>query len=420
MQIQTDTTRFGPSRPWLAPRAATGAPQDSFRPASALFSAEAPRVHRHAESDLFQSSPFSAADGAVEILGVSGLHRVDPDKLEQEPLQEYPGGRFLGGRRSAWQADGSCFLVTEGALVRLTRAGMESFPVPSLVTTPLSPTPDGGVAFGIPAGVEVRRPDGTVRSQFELPWPEQGDLSNPSQLTTGPDGSLYVLSDDHQFFRYSPDGDLQWQVQGYGGLCAFAPQPSPDGSSLVVAGNARSLKAVRCQDGETLWTCRLPGALCSQPVSDQQGNLLVLVRGDEDGQLIRVGPGGELLGAVGANLPLKRGLHFEPQLSVAPDGQILMLTSPEDFLVLDSGGACTLRLGAQELFEGEEFIGFTLVNQGQDCLLTGKTRRVARFTLPTPLSEELDYLLHSPGAAIREQGDGIRIGGVQIRRRSIR
>lgn len=419
MQIRPDALPVSPSRSWTAPRAASGVPRDTVRPDSVLFSAEAPRVHRHPESDLFQSSPSSAADGVVQILGVDGLHRVDPDKLEQEPLQTYPGGRFLGGRRSPWQADGSCFLVTEGALVRLSQAGLESSPAPSLVTTPLAPGPDGGVAFGIPGGVEVRRLDGTVRSQFELPWPEYGDLSTPGQLTTGSDGSLYVLSDDHQVFRYSPDGHLHWQVQGYGGHCAFAPQPSPDGGSLLVAGNARSLKALRCQDGETLWTSPLPGTLCGQPVSDGQGNLLVLVRADEDGQLLRIGPGGELLERIGANLPLKRGLHFQPQLSVAPDGQILVLASPEDFLVLDSGGACTLRLGSHELFEGEEFSGFSLVNQGQDCLLAGRTQRVARFALPTPLSEELGYLLHSPGAAIQELGSGIRIGGVQIRRRTL-
>src|SRR5262245_57941434 len=91
--------------------------------------------------------------------------------------------------------------------------------------------------------------------QGDLIWsfPTGGAIFSSPAL--GPDGTIYVGSDDKKLYAVNPDGTVKWSFTT-GAAVKSSPLVNADGSVIYVGSNDDKLYAVNSDDGTANWVYR--------------------------------------------------------------------------------------------------------------------------------------------------------------------
>lgn len=106
------------------------------------------------------------------------------------------------------------------------------------------------------ATATLTNPDGTLKWAFET---GNGVFSSPA---IGPDGAIYVGSDDNKLYAINPDGTQKWAFQT-GGALVSSPAIGTDGT-IYVGSEDTKLYAIN-PDGTQKWAFETGGEVWSPP-----------------------------------------------------------------------------------------------------------------------------------------------------------
>jgi outer membrane protein assembly factor BamB/subtilisin family serine protease len=153
----------------------------------------------------------------------------------------------------------------------------------------------------------------------------------------GPNGTVYVGSDDKSLYALGPGGAVQWSSPGKGSFDTSSAAIGPDGS--IYAGNLDGSVYAFSPDGTAKWTYSVPGAVgsstsgnsvTSSPALGSDGT--VYVHGS-DGNLYAITSGGTLKWTAAV-----AGISYAAP-TIAPDGTIYIGTDGGIFYALNPDGS---------------------------------------------------------------------------------
>lgn len=218
--------------------------------------------------------------------------------------------RAVGGRISAWQAegpDGSVYLISEDRALH-------------------SMDPLSGEDHWF------YRPGGNL-----IPF-----------LAVSPDGTIFIQNDRGDIDALNPEGQVRWRCS-LGGASTLLPLLSPEGTLILLM--EKGDMAAISRKGEILWRSQIPGKPSSSAVMDMEGTIYVPL---SEGGVACFNRDGELIRRLNSQ-PLQelvldqRGLLY----GVSPKGRVYAWDSQGEAL-WNSGtepGACSsLVLRGEELF----------------------------------------------------------------------
>jgi len=102
-------------------------------------------------------------------------------------------------------------------------------------------------------------------------------LGSGSSATIGPDGTIYIGSNNSNFYAIQPDGQMKWMVETkreIGGIWTTAVL-SPDNSTVYFGNNAGEIYALNAGDGTVRWRHDIFGSIYASPVLDSAGTLYI-------------------------------------------------------------------------------------------------------------------------------------------------
>ncbi len=153
----------------------------------------------------------------------------------------------------------------------------------------------------------------------------------------GPDGTVYVGSNDDSLYALGPGGGVKWSRPGKSMFDTSAPTIGPDGT--VYAGNFDGSLYAFNPDGSTKWTYAVPGAqgsattgnvITSSPALASDGTVYAHA---SDGNLYAIAPGGSLKWTAAV-----AGVSYAAP-TIAPDGTIYVGSDAGVFYALNPDGS---------------------------------------------------------------------------------
>jgi outer membrane protein assembly factor BamB/subtilisin family serine protease len=153
----------------------------------------------------------------------------------------------------------------------------------------------------------------------------------------GPDGSVYIGSNDNTLYAYGPAGNLKWSHAEGAEFDTSAAVIGPDGS--IYAGNLGGTLYALNPDGSVNWTYAVPGAagssasgnyITASPALASDGTIYIH---STDGNLYAINPGGSVKWT--APVP---GASYAAA-TIAPDGTIYMGTDGGSLYALNPDGS---------------------------------------------------------------------------------
>jgi outer membrane protein assembly factor BamB/subtilisin family serine protease len=153
----------------------------------------------------------------------------------------------------------------------------------------------------------------------------------------GPNGTVYVGSDDNSLYALGPGGAVQWSSPGKDSFDTSSAAIGPDGS--IYAGNLDGSVYAFSADGTAKWTYSIPGALgsstsgnsvTSSPALGADGTVYVHA---SDGNLYAITSGGSLKWTAAV-----AGISYAAP-TIAPDGTIYVGTDGGTFYALNPDGS---------------------------------------------------------------------------------
>jgi serine protease AprX len=105
----------------------------------------------------------------------------------------------------------------------------------------------------------------------------------------GPDGSLYVGTENRALYGLSADGRQRFLFQPSFGRFAASPVPSADGKTVYVGIEQMQLFAVDAQTGAERWRYTTAGTIKASPALDSDGGIVI---GSEGRDLVRLNAAG--------------------------------------------------------------------------------------------------------------------------------
>jgi len=186
---------------------------------------------------------------------------------------------------------------------------------------------NGRYYIGSPLGALVAStlPDGTPGWQFKTGGPIQ------SSPVIGPDGTIYVGSDDNRLYAITDSnasGVLKWSF-ATGGPVESSPAIGANGT-IYVGSDDDSLYAVN-PDGTEKWAFGTGGAVRSSPAIGSDGTIYF---GSEDGKVYAVTDNGS---SASAKWTLTTGASVRASPSIGADGTVYVGSHDHKFYAINPG-----------------------------------------------------------------------------------
>jgi len=183
-----------------------------------------------------------------------------------------------------------------------------------------SPPGGGGVAGSPPRamnraaqGISLDQAAGLLAgsvTKAEALWKYETGKEIYSSPCPGPDGTVYVGSNDHKLYAIGQDGEKRWEVET-GGLIYSSPCLGPDGT-VYVGSNDHKLYAIG-QDGKKRWEFETGGTIQSSPCLGPDGTVYM---GSYDGKLYAIDQEGR------KRWEFKTGGLIQSSPCLSPDGTV--------------------------------------------------------------------------------------------------
>jgi outer membrane protein assembly factor BamB len=274
------------------------------------------RFHPEGASS-FHTTPALAADGTIYVGFSTGgatpaahgtFYALDPQGQVRWTVD------LGGGRQTSSPTlgpDGTVY-VTSGAgkLFAISPEGR------TLWTAQTGPTVKASPALGLDGTVYIAsmndklyavqppvagQTEGSVRWTFKfgefpgngpavtatVPPPGADGVGSGATPTVGPDGTIFIGSNNSNLYAITADGKLKWMFEAereIGGIWSSVAL-SADGQTLYFGANKGGLYAVRAEDGSKVWQYPIVGSVFNSLTLDQNG---VLYTGSTAGHLIAV------------------------------------------------------------------------------------------------------------------------------------
>jgi outer membrane protein assembly factor BamB len=190
----------------------------------------------------------------------------------------------------------------------------------------------------------VVRPRDTMRI-WRYQIKEGVSASNYSSPAIGPDGTIYVGSQDDYLYAVNSDGTLKWRLQT-GGVVRSSPAIGADGTIYVGSYDNR-LYAIN-PDGTLKWYYMTGGDVPSSPAIAADGTIIF---GSSDKKIYALNPDSTLKWVY-----LTTGEVYSSP-SIAPDGTIYCGSNDDYVYALTSNGALKWRFETTRDIEGSPAIG---------------------------------------------------------------
>jgi outer membrane protein assembly factor BamB len=155
--------------------------------------------------------------------------------------------------------------------------------------------------------------------------------SNFSSPAIGPDGTIYVGSQDNYLYAVNPEGTLKWRFQT-GDVVRSSPAIAPDGT-VYVGSYDNHLYAIN-SDGTLKWSYLTGGNVPSSPAIAADGTI---VFGSSDGNVYALNPDSTLKWTYSAG----QAVYSSP--AIAADGTVYCGSNDDYLYALTSAGALKWR-----------------------------------------------------------------------------
>ena len=251
------------------------------------------------------NSPIVAADGTIYALGGGGkVAAVAPDGSTKWTAQAGPAtyvSPALGKDGTVYTAslDGKLYAIAppaSGSKEGTTRwtfdFGQNLGPTP-LVTTPVT----GGGNRG------------------------QDGVGSGASATIGADGTIYIGSNNSNFYGIAPDGKMKWLFEAERELAGIWPTAalSADEKTVFFGANKGGVYALNTADGKLKWQYKVFGSIYASPTLDSKGTLYV---GTTIGRLLALDSNsGQPVFDFDANAPLWSTPAIRPDGSLVTAGR---------------------------------------------------------------------------------------------------
>ena len=161
--------------------------------------------------------------------------------------------------------------------------------------------------------VDLRAEEGGKKWEF----PAEGTVGMiHSSPAVGPDGTIYVGSDDHKIYAVNPDGTKKWEFET-GGIVKSSPAIGYfSGILRIYAGSEDKKVYALDKDGNKTWEFETGGIISSSPAISNSGIIYV---GSEDGKVYAIRADGT---AEGGEWPYTTTKKVTSSPAVSADGTI--------------------------------------------------------------------------------------------------
>jgi serine protease AprX len=120
-------------------------------------------------------------------------------------------------------------------------------------------------------------------------------FSTPSRILAapalGPDGSLYIPTENRALYGVGPDGRQRFSFQPAAGRFTTSPVLSGDGKTVYAAVDQMQLFAIDAQSGAERWRYTTAGTIKASPALDSDGGVVI---GSEGRDLVRLSADGKV------------------------------------------------------------------------------------------------------------------------------
>lgn len=171
------------------------------------------------------------------------------------------------------------------------------------------------------------RPKDTLRI-WRYRIKEGAPTSNYSSPAIGPDGTIYVGSQDDYLYAVNPDSSLKWRFNA-GGVVRSSPAVGADGT-IYVGSYSNSLYALNPADGSVKWSFPTHGNIASSPAIAADGTIIF---GSCDDSIRALNPDGTLQWIY----PTSGDVYSSP--AIASDGTVYCGSNDDNLYALTSTGA---------------------------------------------------------------------------------
>jgi len=179
------------------------------------------------------------------------------------------------------------------------------------------------------------RPKDTLRI-WRYQIKEGAPTSNYSSPAIGPDGTIYVGSQDNYLYAVNGDGTLKWRFQT-GGVVRSSPAIAADGTIYVGSYDNR-LYAVN-PDGTVKWSYMTGGNIPSSPAIASDGTIIF---GSSDDSIRALNPDSTLQWIY----PISGDVYSSP--GIASDGTVYCGSYDDHLYALTSGGTLKWRFATRK------------------------------------------------------------------------
>lgn len=133
-----------------------------------------------------------------------------------------------------------------------------------------------------------RTPYSTTDNPGKMQWKFRTGGSVRSSPAIGPDGTIYIGSDDGYIYAINPNGVLKWKFRTEGAVRS-SPAIGPDGT-IYIGSDDGNIYAIN-PNGTLKWRFETGGPIWSSPVISDEGTLYT---GSDDDNLYAINPNGTL------------------------------------------------------------------------------------------------------------------------------
>jgi outer membrane protein assembly factor BamB len=334
---------------------------------------------------LSSASPVDLGVNLTATLGPAPMFHIDaqhggrsaaraPIALPHETMHVATGGVVVGQPAIATTPDGplivfgshdkSVYAVAADGTIKWRRAtGDLVWGAPAL-------GPDGTVYVGSDDDrlYAFDLKDGTTRWSFQAGPCRISVGSGPEAarcdvdgVTVAPDGALYVSADG--LYALRPDGTLRWKFQpGPRVHCAAPPAVSVDATTIYVGCQDDGLYAVDAATGGKRWEIRAGGDIDSAPAVGSDGTIYV---GSDDKKLYAINPGG------GVRWAVITGGAIRSSPAIGADGTVYVGSGDGNLYAIARGGVVSWTFRAADRILGSPVVdsgGVVLIGSQDDRL----------------------------------------------------
>jgi outer membrane protein assembly factor BamB len=307
---------------------------DTIALAHAWFKEGTYKIVAQAKDQKLQSSGWSGAPSTTVV-----VHRTPalpaapsgPDRGGQDSTYTFTAAALqphsiMVAIRFAWgdgdTSDWSTF-VASGESVSMGHAW--TAPDTYEVTAQAKDTGNAPSLWSAPDSIVIRPPDTLRIWRFLI-----GDNSLPyitSSPAIGPDGTIYIGSNDSSLYAIRANGTLKWRYPT-GGDVQSAPAIAADGT-VYVGSDDNHLYALNPEDGTVKWSYLTYGHVHTAPAIAVDGTVYV---GSFDDRLYALNP----LGTLKWYFPTEGNVESSP--AIGKDGTIYVGSDDNYFYVMDPAG----------------------------------------------------------------------------------